>query len=138
MNDKEILNNLYTKMNDQKISIKTLKIYNPYKTELDGFRKIKNYDEITIIGSKDYLDLIKEDYLYQSQDIIIILRDLNIVSHTLIIETNYPFLFLIIPPVLKEILSINDIKCYKIPLEYISLLLNIDNIENNPKLLLKK
>ena len=138
MNDKEILNNLYTKMNDQKISIKTLKIYNPYKTELDGFRKIKNYDEITIIGSKDYLDLIKEDYLYQSQDIIIILRDLNIVSHTLIIETNYPFLSLIIPPVLKEILSINDIKCYKIPLEYISLLLNIDNIENNPKLLLKK
>ena len=138
MNDKEILNNLYTKMNDQKISIKTLKIYNPYKTELDGFRKIKNYDEITIIGSKDYLDLIKEDYLYQSQDIIIILRDLNIVSHTLIIETNYPFLFLIIPPVLKEILSINDIKCYKIPLEYISLLLNIDNLENNPKLLLKK
>ena len=125
-------------MNDQKISIKTLKIYNPYKTELDGFRKIKNYDEITIIGSKDYLDLIKEDYLYQSQDIIIILRDLNIVSHTLIIETNYPFLFLIIPPVLKEILSINDIKCYKIPLEYISLLLNIDNLENNPKLLLKK
>ncbi len=138
MNDKEILNNLYMKMNDQKISIKTLKIYNPYKTELDGFRKIKNYDEITIIGSKDYLDLIKEDYLYQSQDIIIILRDLNIVSHTLIIETNYPFLFLIIPPVLKEILSINDIKCYKIPLEYISLLLNIDNLENNPKLLLKK
>lgn len=111
------------------LTLKTLKIYNYWKNERCGFRQIKNYDEVYCLGSKECLDLLSSDKIYQSQDIINILRKLYFLSDTLIISTDYPFINLIIPslwPKPKKCLLEEKIKCFKVTDEELEIINSIE------------